>query len=79
MDDDANVCYDKVGDQNIVKYLKTKESLVRMTLMQGDLEFEYPQKLERLMVKTDILNWLDAEEEKLKNIALEEYMETQTR
>ena len=49
-----------------------------VTLMQADLEFEYPQKLEKLLVKSDILHWLDEEEEKLKNIALEEFMETET-
>lgn len=45
--------------------------------MQADLEFEYPQKLEKMLVKSDILRWLDEEEEKLKNIALEEFMEAQ--
>jgi len=29
------------------------------------------------MVRSDILRWLDEEEEKLKNIALEEFMETE--
>ena len=48
-----------------------------MTLMQADLEFEYPQKLEKILVKADILDWLDQEEDKLKNIALEEFMEKQ--
>lgn len=38
--------------------------------MQADLEFEYPQKMEKIMVKNNILQWLDDEEEKLKNIAL---------
>ena len=47
--------------------------------MQADLEFEYPQKLERILVQSDILRWLDEEEEKLKNIALEEYMDAETR
>lgn len=46
--------------------------------MQSDLEFEYPQKLEKMLVKSDILRWLDEEEEKLKNIALEEFMETES-
>lgn len=46
--------------------------------MQADLEFEYPQKLEKLIVKADILKWLDEEEEKLKNIALEEYLDAET-
>ena len=58
--------------------MERKESLVRVTLMQADLEFEYPQKLEKLLVKQDLLRWLDEEEEKLKNIALEEFMETES-
>ena len=75
MDKDANPVYEKVGDKNIVRFLQKKDSLVRVTLMQADLEFEYPQKLEKMLVKSDILRWLDEEEEKLKNIALEEFME----
>ena len=75
MDEDANPVYEKVGDKNIVRFLQKKDSLVRVTLMQADLEFEYPQKLEKMLVKSDILRWLDEEEEKLKNIALEEFME----
>jgi hypothetical protein len=39
--------------------------------MQADLEFEYPQKLEKIMVKADLLKWLDEEEEKLKRNATE--------
>lgn len=47
--------------------------------MQADLKFEYPQKLEKILVQADILRWLDEEEEKLKNIALEEYLEAETK
>ena len=78
LDDDANPVFDHIKDSNIRNYLQKKESLVRVTLMQADLEFEYPQKLEKLLVKSDILTWLDEEEEKLKNIALEEFMETES-
>jgi hypothetical protein len=35
------------------------------------LEFEYPQKLEKLLVRSDMLRWLDEEEEKLKRIVTE--------
>lgn len=75
LDENADPVFDDVKDQNIVHFLKKRENLVRVTLMQADLEFEYPQKLEKILVKADILNWLDEEEEKLKNIALEEFME----
>lgn len=36
--------------------------------MQADLEFEYPQKLEKMMIKSDILKWLDEEEDKLRQL-----------
>ena len=42
LDEDANPVYDDALDPNIVKYLKSKENLVKVTLMQADLEFEYP-------------------------------------
>lgn len=41
--------------------------------MQADLEFEYPQKLEKLLVRSDLLRWLDEEEEKLKRSVSETY------
>lgn len=41
--------------------------------MQADLEFEYPQKLEKLLVRSDLLRWLDEEEEKLKRSVNESY------
>ena len=78
LDEDANPVLDHIEDSNIRTFLQKKSALVRVTLMQADLEFEYPQKLEKLMVKADLLKWLDEEEEKLKNIALEEFMETES-
>jgi hypothetical protein len=50
--------------------LKGKEQLIKITLMQADLEFEYPQKLEKMKVKADVLKWLDEEEIKLKLISM---------
>lgn len=41
--------------------------------MHADLEFEYPHKLEKVMVKGNILEWLDQEEQKLKMLASETY------
>ncbi len=46
---------------------------MKVTLMQADLEFEYPQKLEKLLVRSDLLRWLDEEEEKLKRSVTETY------
>lgn len=37
-----------------------------MTLMQADLEFEYPHKLERMKVQADVYEMAVKEEEKLK-------------
>ena len=69
LDSNGDVNYEQVKHKHIAKYLKKNEALVKVTLMQADLEFEYPQKLEKLLVKSDVLRWLDEEEEKLKHIA----------
>lgn len=37
--------------------------------MMQDVEFEYPQKLEKMLIKGDILSWLEDEEEKIKALA----------
>lgn len=64
-----------VASPEIRQYLESKHTLVKVTLLLADLEFEYPQKIEKLMVRADILSWLEEEEEKLKNLALQEYLE----
>ena len=33
--------------------------------MQADLEFEYPQKVEKMLVRADVLELANKEEEKL--------------
>jgi len=33
--------------------------------MQADIEFEYPQKLEKMMIKADVIEMANKEEEKL--------------
>ena len=76
LDLNGEVDYSEVEDDNIVKSLQKKEQLVKVTLMQADLEFEYPHKLEKIVVKNEILKWLDNEEEKLENIALEYALES---
>ena len=42
LDDYGELDLEDVRDDNVKKYLKKNESLVKMTLMQADLEFEYP-------------------------------------
>lgn len=53
------------------RQVRANEPLVRVTLMQADLEFEYPQKLEKLMIRSDMLKWLDEEEHKLRELVME--------
>lgn len=55
-----------VKDKNVRDYLQKNESLVKLTLMQADLEFEYPQKLEKMMIKADVIEMANKEEEKLQ-------------
>jgi hypothetical protein len=69
LDDTGNVDYSALQDQHIILDLQKNDSLVRLTLMQADLEFEYPQKLEKMKVKGDILKLVEEEEAKLKSIA----------
>ena len=72
-----NVTLDENGDPDLkdvqnshVKKLLLKNiKLVRVTLMQADMEFEYPQKLEKIMIKSNILQWLKDEEEKIIALA----------
>lgn len=40
--------------------------MIKMVLMQADLEFEYPHKLERIKVRADMLKFLDEEEERIR-------------
>ena len=69
LDDNGDVDYKSVEEPNIVNDLKKNETLVKLTLLQADLEFEYPQKLEKMRVKADILRLVEEEEAKLKSIA----------
>ncbi len=75
LDDNGNVDYSAISDQHIITELKKNDSLVRLTLMQADLEFEYPQKLEKMKVKGDILKLVEEEEAKLKSIAQQKEMD----
>jgi hypothetical protein len=59
LDVNGEVDYSRCGSTNVVDSLKAKEQLVKITLMHADLEFEYPQKLEKVLVKGNILEWLD--------------------
>lgn len=42
LDDNGDLNLSDVRDNNVVKYLSKNEQLVKLTLMQADLEFEYP-------------------------------------
>jgi hypothetical protein len=42
LDDNGEVDFANVNDEHVLKELKKNEPLVKLTLMQADLEFEYP-------------------------------------
>ena len=75
LDDNGDIDFSKVADHKVVNELRKNEGLVRLTLMQADLEFEYPQKLEKMKVKADILKMVEEEEAKMKSIAQEKERE----
>jgi trans-aconitate methyltransferase len=66
LDENGDPDFSQVKNEHVLSFLKKKEQLVRITLMQADLEFEYPQKMERILIKNNILSWLDDEEEKIR-------------
>lgn len=53
-------------EKNVRNYLMKNEKLVKLTLMQADLEFEYPQKIEKMRIKADIIQMANKEEEKIQ-------------
>jgi len=42
LDEDGELNLSEVKDDNVKKYLMKNQSIVKLTLMQADLEFEYP-------------------------------------
>lgn len=64
--DGGDVDLSSVKEDNVRVYLKKNQSLVQMTLMQADLEFEYPQKIEKMLIRADIVEMATKEEEKLE-------------
>ena len=66
LDMNGDIDYSRVNENNIVTFVKQNETLVKLTLMQADLEFEYPQKLEKMTIKADILKMVEEEEHKMK-------------
>lgn len=68
LDQNGDVDFSNVKEPNVLASLKKNENLVRLTLMQADLEFEYPQKLEKMTIKADLLKLIDEEELKLRSM-----------
>ena len=66
LDENAEVDMSEIKDQNVKTYINKNLSLVRLTLMQKDLEFEYPQKLEKMLIRADVIEMANKEEEKLQ-------------
>lgn len=42
LDANGEIDYSQVDHKNVISSLKPHENLVKLTLMQADLEFEYP-------------------------------------
>ena len=49
LDAEGEVDYSETTGDHVVRALQQKEQLVKTVLMQADLEFEYPHKLEKLL------------------------------
>jgi len=49
LDENGFVDYSNVGSKKDLKILKDNETLVKVVLMERDLEFEYPHKLRKLL------------------------------
>mmetsp|Transcript_36958 Transcript_36958/g.56607 ORF Transcript_36958/g.56607 Transcript_36958/m.56607 type:complete len:404 (+) Transcript_36958:405-1616(+) len=65
LDGEGELDLSNVELANVKEYIKKNETLVKITLMQADLEFEYPHKLERMQARADVLELAEKEEEKL--------------
>lgn len=65
LDDNGELNLKEVNEENVRTYLEKNSNLVKLTLMQSDLEFEYPQKVEKMLVRADVLEMANKEEEKL--------------
>mmetsp|Transcript_14210 Transcript_14210/g.24165 ORF Transcript_14210/g.24165 Transcript_14210/m.24165 type:complete len:93 (+) Transcript_14210:118-396(+) len=52
----------------MANFVKKNETLVKVALIEADLDYEYPQKIERKLVSADILELVEREEEKIKFI-----------
>ena len=56
LDDAGDLDLSEVELANVRKFMSDNAPLVKLTLMQADLEFEYPHKLERIKVQADVYN-----------------------
>ena len=78
LDNDGNVDYSGVPYPHLVKNLKKIDTLIKIALMEKDLQFEYPQHLEKIKIKGDILMIANAEESRMNKMEHErEIMEMQ--
>ena len=77
LNDDGSVNYKGVPFPHVVKSLKKIDNIVRIALMEKDLAFEYPQQLERIKTKADILRVANAEEQKLERLKFQHEADVQ--
>lgn len=66
LDEEGELDLSAVPEKNVRKFLTENASMATLTLMQADLEFEYPHKLEKMLVKADVVELANKEEEKLQ-------------
>ena len=48
LDDNGDLDLSEVVSDNEKKYIMKHQAVAKLTLMQSDLEFEYPQKIEKM-------------------------------
>jgi len=72
LDDQAEIKYLEIPHKTIQIFVKENEELVKTVLMQRDLDFEYPMKMEKRIIKGDILKMVEEEEERLKGLVSDE-------
>ena len=67
LDEAGEIKWSSIPHKSVHRFVTDNQVLVKTVLMQKDLEFEYPQKLERKLAKADILKMVEEEEELLRS------------
>lgn len=68
LDENGELDFSECKNPKMIEaYYRGKETTAKIALMYNDIEYEYPHKLERLQIKADMMNLIEAEEQKLKD------------